>query len=113
MNSFFESEIVIKEIREIENLKNEITLASLKILSNVNPSEEEKNSFFDMLSTLIEKQQIFLNRVYFSDDKEALEVKEFYENILSNVNSKTGKTLTLNEYFQEAIKQLEELKNTL
>lgn len=113
MNSFFESDIVINELNEIDELKKQTLKTSINIMTKMNPTEEEAEEYFSMLTALIEKQQIFLNRIYFSDDKEAVKVKEFYEKMLASANAQTGKNLTLNEYFEEAKKGLSELKNSL
>ena len=70
--SFFDSEIVKKELKSIETLQRQLTRSVLRlpIMSKV-----EKLEHVNLLSELLEKQKILYTRVSLSDDPEAVEMK--------------------------------------
>jgi hypothetical protein len=73
MSSFFESDIIQEEIREINSLQQEIYSNIFDFLSM---SFEEKSKHVDKLSNLLEKQKIMYTRLSLSDDPKAVEMKE-------------------------------------
>ena len=71
--SFFDSEIVQEEMKEIQALQN-------KVYSNVwtfaNMNDKDKLEHIDALERLLHKQQILYKRVSLSDDPKAKEMKD-------------------------------------
>jgi len=73
MSDFFESEIVMEELREINKLQEEIYLNIMKF---PHMSKTEQVEHVDKLSTLLEKQKVMYARLSLSDDPKALEMKK-------------------------------------
>ena len=71
--SFFDSEIVQEEMKEIQTLQN-------KVYSNVwtfaNMDTKDKREHIDALERLLHKQQILYKRLSLSDDPKAREMRE-------------------------------------
>ena len=71
--SFFDSEIVQEEMKEIQTLQN-------KVYSNVwtfaDMNNKDKREHIDDLERLLHKQQILYKRVSLSDDPQAKEMKD-------------------------------------
>ena len=71
--SFFDSDIVQEEMKEIQALQN-------KVYSNVwtfaNMNDKDKLEHIDALERLLHKQQILYKRVSLSDDPKAKEMKD-------------------------------------
>ena len=70
--SFFNSEIVKKEMKDIETLQKQLTRSVLRFPIM---SKTEKLEHVNLLSDLLEKQKILYTRVSLSDDPEAIEMK--------------------------------------
>lgn len=70
---FFESEIVQKEMKSIDKLQHELVKSVLRF---PNMSKVEKLEHVNLLSELLEKQQILYTRLSLSDDPQAIEMKE-------------------------------------
>ena len=73
MSNFFESEIIHNELKEINNLQEEIYE---RVLSFGIMDRETKLECIDKLSTLLDKQEILYTRLSLSDDPKAIEMKE-------------------------------------
>ena len=73
MSEFFDSEIIQEELKEINNLQEEI-YASLFNFSAM--SNEDKLKHVEILSNLLEKQKVMYTRLSLSDDPKAVEMKE-------------------------------------
>ena len=73
MSDFFESEIIQKELEEINYLQEKI-YGSLLSFSAM--SREEKLEHVQILTDLLEKQQVMYTRLSLSDDPKAVEMKE-------------------------------------
>jgi len=71
--SFFKSEIVQSEMREISELQEEIYK---KIFSMSSMTKEDKLEHIKMLEQLLKKQQVLYTRLSLSDDPEAKQMKE-------------------------------------
>ena len=73
MSDFFESEIIQEELKEINNLQEEIygSLFNFSAMSN-----EDKLKHVEILSNLLEKQKVMYTRLSLSDDPKAVEMKE-------------------------------------
>lgn len=74
--SFFDSEIVQKEIEYINTLQEKVKKGIYKF-SNMN--EDQQYNHIDLLYELLDKQQILYFRLSLSDDPDALNMKEHIE----------------------------------
>ena len=72
MSEFFDSEIIKKELKEINDLQRLVyyKAASFGVLSR-----EDKLEHIEMLSELLEKQRVMYTRMSLSDDPEAVKMK--------------------------------------
>ena len=72
MSDFFDSEIIKKELKEINDLQRLVyyKAASFGVLSR-----EDKLEHIEMLSELLEKQRVMYTRMSLSDDPEAVKMK--------------------------------------
>ena len=73
MSEFFKSEIIQEELKEINRLQEKI-YGSLMAFSQM--TRDEKLEHIEMLSVLLEKQQVMYTRLSLSDDPQAVEMKE-------------------------------------
>ena len=73
MSDFFESEIIQEELSEINKMQEKI-YGSLLAFGSM--SREEKIEHIDLLTNLLEKQQVMYTRLSLSDDPQAVEMKE-------------------------------------
>jgi len=71
--AFFDSDIVKKELKSIEDLQRQLTRSVLRLPIM---SKAEKLEHVNLLSELLEKQKILYTRVSLSDDPEAVQMKE-------------------------------------
>jgi len=71
--SFFDSDIIHEELKEINRLQESIYSS---VLSFGMMSKEDKIEHVDMLSDLLEKQRVMYTRLSLSDDPKAIEMKE-------------------------------------
>jgi len=70
--SFFDSEIVKQELEDIYNMQLKIAKDVLKFPLM---SKEERDEHVNLLSDLLEKQQLLYTRLSLSDDPKAVEMK--------------------------------------
>ena len=73
MSSFFSSDIIQEELKEINDLQESI-YTSVFAFSAMDKSEQLDH--VRMLKTLLEKQQVMYTRLSLSDDPQAIEMKE-------------------------------------
>ena len=73
MSSFFDSDIIQEELKEINKLQEEIYGS---ILSFGMMDRETKLEHIDKLQILLEKQRVMYTRLSLSDDPHAVEMKE-------------------------------------
>ena len=73
MSSFFDSDIIQDELKEINQLQESIYGS---ILTFGMMSREDKLEHIEKLSLLLEKQRVMYTRLSLSDDPEAVEMKE-------------------------------------
>ena len=71
--SFFDSDIVQEEMKEISQLQDEIYT---KVFSFSSMNDDEKILHIDMLDKLLNKQKVLYTRLSLSDDPEAKVMKE-------------------------------------
>jgi GTPase Era involved in 16S rRNA processing len=73
MSKFFNSELILEELKEINELQKFIYGSILRFSSM---TREDKKEHIDKLSQLLEKQRIMYTRLSLSDDPQAIEMKE-------------------------------------
>tara|TARA_B100002019_G_scaffold259730_1_gene245324 strand:- start:181 stop:513 length:333 start_codon:yes stop_codon:yes gene_type:complete len=73
MSEFFQSDIIQEELSDINQIQEKI-YGSLLAFSSM--AREEKLEHIDLLTTLLEKQQVMYTRLSLSDDPQAIEMKE-------------------------------------
>ena len=78
MSSFFDSELVQKEMESITKLQDEVYT---KVFEFPTMTKQDKLEHVEKLSSLLEKQQILYTRLKLSDDPEA---KKMREEIINN-----------------------------
>ena len=76
MSKFFESEIIRDELKEINQLQQDVYGS---MLSFGDMDREDQIDHIEMLSTLLEKQRVMYTRLSLSDDPDALKMKEQLE----------------------------------
>ena len=73
MSSFFDSEVVRKEMTDIQELQEEIYG---NVFNFPNMDKEEQADHIEALLELLEKQRILYTRISLSDDPQAKKMKE-------------------------------------
>jgi hypothetical protein len=73
MSSFFDSDIIQDELKEINKLQEQIYGS---ILTFGVMTREKKLEHVEKLETLLEKQRVMYTRLSLSDDPQAVEMKE-------------------------------------
>ena len=74
MSDFFDSEIIQEELSEINEMQEKIYES---FISFGRMSREQKLEHVEILTTLLEKQQVMYTRLSLSDDPKAIEMKEW------------------------------------
>ena len=72
MSNFFDSEIVKKELVEINKLQEQVYS---RAFGYPFMSREDKVEHIEKLTELLERQKVMYTRISLSDDKEAIELK--------------------------------------
>ena len=80
MSDFFKSEIVMEELREINELQEDVYVNIMKFGQM---TKEEQLEHVDKLAALLEKQKVMYARLSLSDDPDALEMKENLRNSMT------------------------------
>ena len=73
MSDFFESDIVRKELQEINELQMSIYKNAMKFGTF---SREDKVDHIERLTELLERQKVMYTRISLSDDPEAIDLKK-------------------------------------
>ena len=81
MSDFFDSEIIQEELSEINEMQEKIYES---FISFGNMTREQKLEHVEILSSLLEKQQVMYTRLSLSDDPKAIEMKD---NLRKSVSS--------------------------
>lgn len=108
MSNFFDSELIQKELEEINELQNFLYGS---ILTFGVMSREDKIEHIDKMSELLEKQQIMYTRLSLSDDPEAVETKENLKKSMSIMGFSEDTDISV--VFGNMKKTIESLKNYL
>ena len=105
MSEFFESEIVQEELREINDLQQEVYGKMMNINSL---SAEEKTEHIEKLIDLLEIQRIMYTRLSLSDDPKAKELKLQLEKSVTMLGFPEGTDIgMLFDHMHQTIKSLE------
>ena len=105
MSDFFDSEIIQEELKEINDLQEEI-YGTFLTFSMMSRKEQLEN--VEKLTRLLEKQRVMYTRLSLSDDPQAVEMKE---NLRKSVASMGFPPETdLNMLFDSMNKTIESLK---
>jgi len=106
--SFFRSEMVQKELKEITNLQQEIYQ---KVFEFSTMDRDDKLSHVEKLETLLDKQRVLYTRLKLSDDPEAKEMKE---RILQEaVTLGFPKDVDITYVFSNMTKVLDQMRKTI
>ena len=81
MNDFFDSEIIQEELSEINEMQEKIYES---FISFGTMTREQKLEHVEILSSLLEKQQVMYTRLSLSDDPKAIEMRD---NLRKSVSS--------------------------
>jgi len=105
---FFDSEIVKKELEEIQFLQERIYN---KIFSLSSMDREEKLDHIQTLQDLLERQKILYTRLKLSDDEEAIRIRKKIEE--SAVTMGMPENFDMNVVFNNMSNIIENMKNSI
>jgi sorbitol-specific phosphotransferase system component IIBC len=108
MSDFFKSEIVMEELREINELQEDVYV---NIMNFGRMTKEEQLEHVDKLSTLLEKQKVMYARLSLSDDPDALEMKENLRNSMTLMGFSAD--TDMNTLFQSMRATIDSLRESL
>ena len=103
--SFFDSEIVQKEMDDINSLQRKI---GKELFVFPTMTKEEKYDHMQLLSDLLEKQQLLYTRLSLSDDPKAIEMKK---QIVDSSRMLGFGNADVNSIFKSMKMTIENLKN--
>jgi hypothetical protein len=108
MSRFFDSELIQKELREINELQDFLygSIMTFAIMSR-----EDKIEHIDKMTELLERQQIMYMRLSLSDDPEAIEIKENLKKSICIMGF--AEDTNMNVLFDNMKKTIEALKKYL
>ncbi len=106
--SYFKSDIVQQEMKEIENLQGKV-YKSVFLFPSM--SKEEKVKHIEMMEDLLTRQRIFYTRLTLSDDLDAIKMKE---SILSQAKQLGfPQNVNLDYVFSNMVSMIENMKKSL
>lgn len=105
MSDFFKNEMVRGDIQEMSDLQQYCMRAmmSFPVLS-----PEKQYEYFEVLSTLIEKQKIFYTRLSLSDDPEARDMLKSMKDGAVLLGAEPGDDIL--EMFNDLLEKVEKMK---
>jgi hypothetical protein len=106
MSEFFQSEIIQEELGEINRIQEKIcgSIISFGVMSR-----KEKLEHIEMLTDLLEKQQVMYTRLSLSDDPQAVHMKESIRKSVAMMGFPSGTDMqTLFSSMKATIKSLKE-----
>jgi hypothetical protein len=92
MSKFFESEIIRNELKEINQLQQDVYGS---MLSFGDMDREDQIDHIEMLSILLEKQRVMYTRLSLSDDPQALEMKNQLEKSVELMGFPSGTDISV------------------
>jgi|TARA_B100001094_G_scaffold132717_1_gene128603 hypothetical protein len=108
MSEFFDSNIIQEELKEINDLQEEI-YGTFLTFSMMDPKEQLEN--VEKLSRLLEKQKVMYTRLSLSDDPQAVEMKENLRKSVITMGFPPG--TDLNMLFNSMKETIDSLKNQI
>ena len=106
--SYFKSDIVQQEMREIEKLQEKV-YKSVFLFPAM--SKEDKIEHIEMMEDLLKRQRIFYTRLTLSDDPDAMRMKE---SILTQAKQLGfPQDVNLDHVFSNMVSMIENMKKTL
>lgn len=106
--SYFKSDIVQQEMKEIENLQGKV-YKSVFLFPAM--SKEDKVEHIEMMEDLLKRQRIFYTRLSLSDDPDAVKMKE---SILSQAKQLGfPPNVNLDYVFSNMVNMIENMKKSL
>jgi len=108
MSKFFESEIIRNELKEINELQEEV-YGSMLTFSNM--EREDQIEHVDKLTTLLAKQKVMYTRLSLSDDPDALRMKEQLEKSIQLMGFPAGTEMQI--LFDAMTKTIDKLKEVV
>ncbi len=108
MSEFFESEIIQNELKEINQLQQDVYGS---MLSFGDMEREDQIDHIEMLSTLLEKQRVMYTRLSLSDDPDALRMKEQLEKSIQLMGFPAGTEMQI--LFDAMTKTIDKLKEVV
>ncbi len=108
MSSFFDSEIIQKELEEIQNLQQQLYGT---ILTFGYMTKEEKVENIEKMTQLLEKQRVMYTRLSLSDDPQAVQLKENLKKSIAIMGFPPDTDMSI--LFSSMTKTIEALKNNL
>ncbi len=106
--SYFKSDIVQQEMREIEKLQEKV-YKSVFLFPAM--SKEDKIEHIEMMEDLLKRQRIFYTRLTLSDDPDAVKMKE---NIISQAKQLGfPPDVNLDYVFSNMVNMIENMKKSL
>jgi coenzyme F420-reducing hydrogenase delta subunit len=106
--SFFNSDIVQQELKEIGFLQERV---SSNILSFYSMSKEEKLNHIRALEDLLEKQRVLYTRLSLSNDPKAIEMKNKLDKTIKILD--TSSCSDINSIFKNMIELIDQAKRQL
>lgn len=104
---FFDSEIVQDELDEINNLQRKLVQ---DVLRYPEMTREDKERHVEILSELLERQQLFYTRLSLSDDPDAKRMKERIHETSKSLGLGTG---DMSSIFRSMKMTIENLKSSI
>ena len=92
MSDFFDSDIVRKELQEINDLQLSIYKNAMKFGTF---SREDKVDHIEKLTELLEKQKLMYTRISLSDDPEAVDLKKHLQKSVELMGFPEGTDMAL------------------
>ncbi len=92
MGSFFNSEIVLEQLKEINELQAEIYGKAFALHS---ASPDSLREHIEKMETLLEKQRLMYTRLSLSDDPEARKMKEHLEKSITMLGFPEGTDMNM------------------
>ena len=108
MSGFFDSDMVKKSLKELDNLQEKI-INQLYYLPFAD--KEKKKEHLETVKEFLEKQKLFIFRMTLSDDPEAVEMKEKIIESAQLFGFHQGDNL--NKFFDDMKKTIDKLEETL
>ena len=108
MSEFFESEIIRNELKEINQLQQDV-YGSMLYFGDM--EREDQIDHIEMLSILLEKQRVMYTRLSLSDDPKALEMKKQLEKSVELMGFPAGTDISV--LFNGMSKTIDKLKQVV